>query len=78
MHGHWRERVSSRWLLGRPYRPIRHPRRLHCPWLVCVGEADRVARSGPPTRWCSGCLLELTFLFNARGLPQSLDPSSTV
>jgi alpha-beta hydrolase superfamily lysophospholipase len=43
----WRNRVSSRWLLGRPYRPGRHAARLHCPWLVCVGEADRVARPGP-------------------------------
>lgn len=46
----WRDRVSSRWLLGRPFRPIRHARRLHCPWLVCVGEADRVARPGPAIR----------------------------
>jgi len=46
----WRDRVSSRWLLGRPYRPIRHASRLHCPWLVCVGEADRVARPGPAIR----------------------------
>jgi uncharacterized protein len=43
----WRNRVSSRWLLGRPYRPVRHAARLHCPWLVCVGESDRVARPGP-------------------------------
>lgn len=43
----WRNRVSSRWLLGRPYRPVRHAARLHCPWLVCVGEADRVAKPGP-------------------------------
>ncbi len=43
----WRNRVSSRWLLGRPYRPARHAAKLHCPWLVCVGEADRVARPGP-------------------------------
>jgi pimeloyl-ACP methyl ester carboxylesterase len=43
----WRNRVSSRWLLGAPFRPVRHARRLHCPWLVCVGEADRVARPGP-------------------------------
>jgi alpha-beta hydrolase superfamily lysophospholipase len=43
----WRNRVSSRWLLGRPFRPIRHASSLHCPWLVCVGEADRVARPGP-------------------------------
>lgn len=46
----WRNRVSSRWLISRPYRPIRHARRLHCPWLVCVGEADRVARPGPAIR----------------------------
>jgi pimeloyl-ACP methyl ester carboxylesterase len=43
----WRNRVSSRWLLGRPFRPARRAARLHCPWLVCVGEADRVARPGP-------------------------------
>jgi pimeloyl-ACP methyl ester carboxylesterase len=43
----WRNRVSARWLLGRPYRPGRLAARLHCPWLLCVGEADRVARPGP-------------------------------
>lgn len=43
----WRNRASARWLLARPYRPARHAARLHCPWLVCVGEADRVARPGP-------------------------------
>ncbi len=43
----WRNRVSSRWLLGTPYRPARHAADLHCPWLVCVGEDDRVARPGP-------------------------------
>jgi pimeloyl-ACP methyl ester carboxylesterase len=43
----WRDRASSRWLLGAPYRPVRHARRLHCPWLLCVGEADRVAKPGP-------------------------------
>ncbi len=43
----WRDRASARWVVGRPFRPIRHARRLHCPWLVCVGEADRVARPGP-------------------------------
>jgi alpha-beta hydrolase superfamily lysophospholipase len=43
----WRNRVSARWLLGRPYRPARHAAKLHCPWLVCVGEADRVARPSP-------------------------------
>ena len=43
----WRNRASARWLLGRPYRPARHAARLHCPWLVCVGEADRVAKPGP-------------------------------
>ncbi len=43
----WRNRVSARWLLGRPYRPGRHAAKLHCPWLLCVGEADRVARPGP-------------------------------
>jgi alpha-beta hydrolase superfamily lysophospholipase len=40
----WRDRASARWLLGRPYRPGRHAARLHCPWLVCVGEADQVAK----------------------------------
>jgi alpha-beta hydrolase superfamily lysophospholipase len=43
----WRNRVSSRWLLGAPYRPVRHAAKLHCPWLACVGEADRVAKPGP-------------------------------
>jgi alpha-beta hydrolase superfamily lysophospholipase len=43
----WRNRVSSRWILGRPFRPARHAAGLHCPWLVCVGEADRVAKPGP-------------------------------
>jgi pimeloyl-ACP methyl ester carboxylesterase len=43
----WRNRVSARWLLDRPYRPARHAAKLHCPWLLCVGEADRVARPGP-------------------------------
>jgi alpha-beta hydrolase superfamily lysophospholipase len=43
----WRDRVSARWLLGRPFNPARHAATLHCPWLVCVGEADRVARPGP-------------------------------
>jgi pimeloyl-ACP methyl ester carboxylesterase len=43
----WRNRVSARWLLGRPYQPVRHAAKLHCPWLVCVGEADQVARPGP-------------------------------
>ena len=42
----WRNRVSSRWLLGRPYNPGRHAKRLHCPWLVCVGGADQVAHPG--------------------------------
>lgn len=43
----WRNRVSARWLLGRPFRPGRQARRLHRPWLLCVGEADRTARPGP-------------------------------
>ncbi len=43
----WRDRVSARWLLGRPYRPSRLAAKLHCPWLVCVGEADQVAKPGP-------------------------------
>ncbi len=43
----WRDRASARWLLGRPYRPARHAATLHCPWLVCIGEADQVAKPGP-------------------------------
>ncbi|HEY2217684.1 MAG TPA: alpha/beta fold hydrolase, partial [Solirubrobacteraceae bacterium] len=43
----WRNQISTRWLLGRPFRPGRLAARLHCPWLVCVGEADRVARPAP-------------------------------
>ena len=39
----WRNRVSSRWLLGRPYRPGRHAADLHCPWL-------RLRRRGRPGR----------------------------
>ncbi|MBJ7473367.1 MAG: alpha/beta fold hydrolase, partial [Solirubrobacteraceae bacterium] len=46
----WRNQVSSRWLLGPPFRPGRYAAKLHCPWLVCVGEADRVARPGPAIR----------------------------
>lgn len=44
----WRDRASSRWLLTAPFtfNHARHARRLHCPWLVCVGEADRVAAPG--------------------------------
>ena len=30
-----------------PYRPAKYAAKLHCPWLVCVGEADRVAKPGP-------------------------------
>jgi alpha-beta hydrolase superfamily lysophospholipase len=43
----WDNRVSSRWLLGAPFRPVRHAARLRCSWLVCVGDADRVAKPGP-------------------------------
>lgn len=43
----WRDRISTRWLLGPPFRPARHAAKLNCPWLVCVGEADRVARPAP-------------------------------
>ena len=42
-----RPELVSRWLLGPPFRPARHAAKLHCPWLVCVGEADRVARPAP-------------------------------
>lgn len=40
----WRNRVSARWLLDRPFNPGRHARNLDRPWLVCVGGADQVAR----------------------------------
>src|SRR5260221_11974244 len=40
----WRNRGSPPRLLGRPYRPARHAARLHCPWLVSVGEADPGAK----------------------------------
>ena len=43
----WRNRVSSAWLVAEPYSPIRHAPTLHCPWLVCVGEADQVAKPAP-------------------------------
>lgn len=43
----WRNRVSARWLLGPPFRPGRQAAKLRCPWLLCVGENDRVARPGP-------------------------------
>jgi alpha-beta hydrolase superfamily lysophospholipase len=43
----WRNRVSVAWLLGPPYRPIQHAASLHCPWLVCVGADDQVAKPGP-------------------------------
>ncbi|MGA8746216.1 MAG: alpha/beta hydrolase [Solirubrobacterales bacterium] len=48
----WRDRASSRWLLGSlfSFNHIRHARRLHCPWLLCVGDADRVAAPGPALR----------------------------
>lgn len=44
----WRDRASSRWLLTAPFtfNHVRQARRLHCPWLVCVGGADRVAAPG--------------------------------
>jgi uncharacterized protein len=43
----WRNRVSARWVLRRPFRTSQYAATLHCPWLVCVGEADTVARPGP-------------------------------
>lgn len=46
----WRDRISTRWLLGPAYQPVRHARDLHCPWLVCVAEADRVAAPDPAIR----------------------------
>ena len=46
----WRNRASARWLLGKPFAPIRHAAKLHCPWLVCVGGADQVAKPGPAIR----------------------------
>jgi uncharacterized protein len=42
----WRNRASARWVLNAPFRTSHHAAGLHCPWLVCVGEADRVARPG--------------------------------
>ena len=48
----WRNRASARWLLTSPvtFNHARHARRLHCPWLVCVGAADQVAAPGPAIR----------------------------
>lgn len=46
----WRNRASARWLVGQPFRPARLAGALHCPWLVCVGKADRIARPGPAIR----------------------------
>lgn len=46
-NSHWRNRVSAAWLLDEPYSPARYAATLHCPWLVCVGEADQVAKPGP-------------------------------
>jgi pimeloyl-ACP methyl ester carboxylesterase len=40
----WRDRASARWLLGRPFNPGRYAKSLRCPWLVCVGGSDQVAR----------------------------------
>lgn len=34
-------------LCALPPGPPRHAATLHCPWLVCVGESDQVARPGP-------------------------------
>jgi fermentation-respiration switch protein FrsA (DUF1100 family) len=42
----WRNRASAGWLLN-DYSAIHHAETLHCPWLVCVGEADNVALPGP-------------------------------
>lgn len=39
----WHNRVSARWLLGRPFRPARHAATLHWPWLARIGEADQFA-----------------------------------
>jgi len=48
----WRDRASSRWLLASrsTFNHIRHAPDLHCPWLVCVGDSDRVAAPGPAIR----------------------------
>ena len=43
----WRNRCSAGWLLGPGYAPIRHADTLHCPWLVCVGDDDQVAKPQP-------------------------------
>ena len=42
----WRNRARRAGCSGAPT-GRRHAARLHCPWLLCVGEADRVARPGP-------------------------------
>ena len=42
----WRNRASAGWLRT-DYSPIRHAATLHCPWLVCVAEADNVALPEP-------------------------------
>jgi pimeloyl-ACP methyl ester carboxylesterase len=43
----WRNRVSTAWLMGAPYRPSQQAGTLHCPWLVCVAANDGVALPGP-------------------------------
>jgi alpha-beta hydrolase superfamily lysophospholipase len=42
----WRNRASARWVIRGGFRTSHHAAGLHCPWLVCVGEVDRVARPG--------------------------------
>lgn len=43
----WRNRAAARVVLSSPYRPAALAPELHCPWLVCVGESDNVARPKP-------------------------------
>jgi alpha-beta hydrolase superfamily lysophospholipase len=42
----WRNRMSAAWLL-KGYNPGEHAATLHCPWLVCIAEDDRIALPGP-------------------------------
>ncbi len=42
----WRNRAWAGSLLA-DYKPVDHVPGLHCPWLVCVGENDNVARPEP-------------------------------
>ena len=45
-HSRWRNRMSAAWLLD-GYNPGQYADTLHCPWLVCIAEDDRIALPGP-------------------------------